>query len=237
MIAPFLVGPALAADTWMVAETMYNHAVVERVVEYRESVRQRLEPFFARAGITYPPNQLVLVGFKHEHRLELYAGDARDTLRYVRAYPVMSARAAPGPKLRAGDGQVPEGIYRITQLNPDSEYHVSLKVDYPNAFDRKMALHEGRTNLGGDIFIHGGHRSIGCLAMGDKVAEELFVLAAQAGLENVKLVISPVDFRRGHRLPSSVEVPQWTRSLYGEIHRSLEELPPSPLSNLSPAKP
>ncbi len=234
LLAFFVTGPVSAADTWIVAKTTENRAVVERVAEYRESVRQRLQPFFVLAGVDYPPERLVLVGLKHEYRLEVYAGNTRDTMRYVRAYPVMGASAAPGPKLKEGDGQVPEGIYRITGLNPNSNFHLSLKVDYPNAFDRRMALREGRTNLGGDIYIHGGYRSDGCLAMGDDVAEELFVLAAETGLDNVELLISPVDFRRGHRVPSSADVPPWTQSLYGELHRSLAELPPAPLSSLPP---
>lgn len=233
LLATVVVGPVSAADTWMVTKTIEDRAVVERVAEYRDSVRRRLEPFFELAGVSYPPRRLVLVGLKHEQRLEVYAGDTRDTLRYVRAYPVMSASAVPGPKLKAGDGQVPEGIYRITKLNPDSEFHVSLKVDYPNAFDREMALREGRTNLGGDIFIHGGYRSVGCLAMGDDVAEELFVLAAETGLENVELLISPVDFRRGNRTPSRADAPVWTQTLYSDLYRSLVALPPTPLSNLS----
>jgi murein L,D-transpeptidase YafK len=66
-----------------------------------------------------------------------------------------------GPKLREGDGQVPEGIYRIDGLNPNSSYHLSLKLNYPNDFDLEQARTEGRTELGGDIFIHGKAVSIG----------------------------------------------------------------------------
>ena len=54
-----------------------------------------------------------------------------------------------GPKLREGDGQIPEGIYGIGYLNPNSSYYLSLKVTYPNASDRARAKKDGRTNLGG----------------------------------------------------------------------------------------
>jgi hypothetical protein len=37
---------------------------------------------------------------------------------------------------------------------------------------------DGRKNLGSNIMIHGKNCSVGCLAMGDEAAEELFVLAA-----------------------------------------------------------
>lgn len=42
--------------------------------------------------------------------------------------------------------------------------------------------------------IHGKRCSVGCLAMGDEAAEDLFVLAAETGIENVSIILSPVDF-------------------------------------------
>ena len=90
-------------------------------------------------------------------------------------------RGASGPKIQRGDKQVPEGVYGISYLNPNSAYHLSLGVNYPNAFDREMAAKDGRKNLGGDIMIHGKNVSSGCLAVGDEPAEELFVLAAEVG--------------------------------------------------------
>src|SRR5436190_607476 len=75
--------------------------------------------------------------------------------RFVREYPVMAASGGRGPKLREGDGQVPEGMYTIDWLNPNSSYHLSMHVDYPNAFDRAHAADDGRTALGGAIMIHG----------------------------------------------------------------------------------
>ena len=57
------------------------------------------------------------------------------------------------PMLR--DRQIPEGIYGIEYLNPNSRFHLSLKRSYPNEFDRKRATEDGWSNLGGDILIHG----------------------------------------------------------------------------------
>ena len=65
------------------------------------------------------------------------------------------------------DGQIPEGIYGIGYLNPNSSYYFSLKVTYPNASDRARAKADGRTNLGGDIMIHGQAVTIGCVPVGD----------------------------------------------------------------------
>jgi murein L,D-transpeptidase YafK len=130
--------------------------------------------------------------------------------------------------LREGDRQVPEGIYPIESLNPNSSYHLSLRVGYPNAFDRAQAANEGRKNLGGDIMIHGKSVSIGCLAMGDEAAEDLFVLAADTGLQNIKVVLSPMDFRTGAAVPKTAKLPDWTEGLYNQIRSEMAALPIRP---------
>ncbi len=207
--------------------------ISDRVAQFGKAVHRRLTPHFERAGIAYPPGAVVLVGIKSKRRLELYAGATQSELRYVRSYPVLGASGGPGPKLRSGDGQVPEGIYPVTALNPTSRFHLSMRIGYPNRFDRWMARRDGRRDLGGDIYIHGGYFSQGCLAMGDSAAEELFVLAAETGLENVKVILTPVDLRR--RPPAAVPVsgPEWTPWLYGVLERVLERLAPTTLTSVS----
>lgn len=203
-------------------------SVYDRVLQYGYSARQRLAPYLRAAGVDYPPQTIVLVVFKWEMRLELYAGNSPDELRFIRYYDVLAASGSVGPKLREGDRQVPEGIYRFTELNPNSNYHLSLKVDYPNSFDRMMGRVENRGNLGGGIYIHGGSESAGCLAMSDPVAEEIFTLVAQSGLENASIILSPVDMR--HEPPPNPldhDVPVWTPHLYAIIQRALWALPPS----------
>jgi murein L,D-transpeptidase YafK len=138
---------------------------------------------------------------------------------------VHAASGALGPKLREGDEQVPEGVYRITGLNPNSQYHLSLRVDYPNAADRERARAEGRDDLGGDIMIHGRAVSVGCLAMGDSAAEELFVLAAETGLPKLRVILSPLDFRRRALPRSLVPARPWVPALYDEIRAELAKLP------------
>ena len=85
----------------------------------------------------HTPNHLVLLGFKKEK------------------------------KLKEGDGQVPEGIYHIDSLNPNSMFHLSIRLDYPNSFDKQQGKIDGRKELGSDIMIHGNTCSSGCLAIGD----------------------------------------------------------------------
>ena len=193
----------------------------ERLATCGASVRSRLAPAFEAAGVPYPPTSFTLIGLKAEKRLELWAPDAAGRPRLVKAYPVLAASGGAGPKLREGDRQVPEGLYGIESLNPNSRFHLSLRMDYPNAADRRRAQAEGRTGLGGDIMIHGSDVSIGCLAMGDSAAEELFVLAALTGPKNIRVILSPVDFRRKDEVGLTSSLPAWVPDLYAEIKAEL----------------
>jgi hypothetical protein len=195
----------------------------ERVAEFGASVDARLAPFFHGEKIAYPPQQLVLIGLKNEKQMELWAGGENGKLKFIRSYPILAASGTSGPKLREGDGQVPEGFYKIESLNPNSRFHLALRVGYPNDFDRARAKEDHRKKLGGDIMIHGNHVTIGCLAMGDEAAEDLFVLAAKAGIANIRVILSPVDFRTGADVELQAELPRWTRELYGRIKSELEK--------------
>ncbi len=199
--------------------------VEDRVAEHGIAARSRLAPYFESAGVPYPPERLVLAGFKQEKVLELYASDGSGGLRFIRSYPVLAESGQLGPKLAEGDRQVPEGLYRIESLNPNSRFHLSLRMDYPNQFDRARAEEEGRRELGGDIMIHGAAASVGCLAIGNPGIEELFVLVPDVGRQNVSVVLSPVDLRRSS-LPSGL-VPSrpWVAGLYEEVRAALSALP------------
>ena len=172
--------------------------IADRVAQYGPSARARLLPFFAAAGVPYPPARFLLLGLKQERELQLYAAGPGQAFAFIRSFAILGASGELGPKLREGDRQVPEGVYRIVYLNPNSVAHLSLALSYPNAFDRAHAEEDGRESaiLGGDIMIHGGSGSVGCLAIGDEAAEDLFVLAADAGWQQAVVVVSPVDFRR-----------------------------------------
>ena len=193
----------------------------ERVAEFGAIVRQRLEPHFRAASVPYPPRRITLIGLKRERRLEVYASAADDAPRFICAYPVLAASGTLGPKLRQGDRQVPEGIYRVRELNPNSRFHLSLWVDYPNAFDRARAAADGRKKLGGEIMIHGNTVSKGCFAMGDPAAEDLFVLAALTGIKNVNVIFAPIDFRQESLGDLPGGAPIWTRELYARIKQEL----------------
>jgi murein L,D-transpeptidase YafK len=190
---------------------------------YGANARLRLAPHFRRAGVAYPPQRIALLAFKKEMRVALWAGDAK-TWHFIRSYPILAASGRAGPKLRQGDYQVPEGLYRIEWLNPMSSYHLSMKVSYPNDFDRAQAARDGRTKLGGDIFIHGKNVSIGCIALGDSAIEELFTLAADASPQRIRVVIAPNDLRVAGAAMRE-DAPLWVAGLYRIIAAALAEFP------------
>lgn len=181
----------------------------------------RVRAAFAAAGVAVPARQLWILAVKDERRLELYGRDAGGRRVRVAAWPILAASGGPGPKLRQGDLQVPEGIYRILSLNPDSSYHLSMHVGYPNGSDRARAARDGRTGLGGSIYIHGDAVSIGCIAIGDPGIEELFWAVAHA--RRTDAVIVPTDLRT-HPAPA-VARPAWVPELYQELREALEAFP------------
>ena len=200
-----------------------GYSVADRLEQFGVEATRRLTPYFHAAGVPFPPKYAAFLAFKDQRLLEVFARTENMGWRFIRSYAILGASGHLGPKLRQGDRQVPEGVYRVTLLNPNSVAHVSLRLDYPNAFDRERAALDGRDNLGGDIMIHGRTNSIGCLAIGDEAAEDLFTLAALATIENIMVVISPTDFRRPGFIPLSADLPPWTEELYDQLRAQLAQ--------------
>lgn len=88
-----------------------------------------------------------------------------------------------GHKPFQGDERTPEGRYWIDWSNPDSSYHLSLHISYPNASDEAFAASQGRS-AGGMIMIHGqpngmtgrmrGDWTDGCIALANEEIEYLW---------------------------------------------------------------
>ena len=114
---------------------------------------------------------------KTNQELEVWArNQGAGAFALLDRYPLAATSGRLGPKRRAGDRQVPEGFYEIDRFNPQSEYLLSLGLNYPNAADRAL----GEPNPGGDIFIHGGEVTVGCLPITDAGIEEVYLLAVTA---------------------------------------------------------
>lgn len=150
-----------------------------------------------RFGFDFPLSDIYLRSFKSENQLEVWVKDKGvDTYALFKRYNVCALSGSLGPKRREGDLQVPEGLYFITNFNPTSEFHLSLLVSYPNYADRIKGHKE---TPGGDIYIHGGCVTIGCLPMQDEMIKEIYVmclLARANGQTNIPVHIYPTRFER-----------------------------------------
>lgn len=214
------IGIALFSYTGASAAHSYDEALKEKVSIYEEQAREDLSPYFYAAGVPYIPSQIKFLAFKAEKKVELWAKHNRKWV-YIHQFPILGASGGPGPKLKQGDRQVPEGVYKITYLNPHSDYHLSMKINYPDDFDKEVAAIDHRTDLGGDIFMHGSNVSLGCLAMGDRAIEDLFVLVYKVGLKNTSIVIAANDMRTKRPLIAQ-NSPQWINQLNHRIMAALE---------------
>lgn len=166
-------------------------------------------------------NQIALLIFKSERFLEVWK-KIKDKWFFIKSFDFTASSGKSGPKLREGDHQIPEGIYEIEYLNPNSEYYLSLKIKYPNEFDKEKARNDKRQYLGGDIFIHGSDVTIGCIPIGNEAIEEVFYLVAKNGYANTKVIISPYDMRVKEKLLAIPEI-SWEYELYSMIKKNLTE--------------
>ncbi len=190
------------------------------VAEVVSSLEARMQKEYPELEVLTDGRPLALIAFKEERVVELWK-ETGSGWTHVRDYPFTGFSGQLGPKLREGDLQIPEGIYRIEYLNPNSSYHLSMKVDYPNAFDLAKAEEEGRAEPGTDIFFHGMAATIGCIPVGNRKIEELFYLVARNGRENTRVIISPYDLRQSRRGPE-IDAVTWEAELYDSIRAQLE---------------
>ncbi|EHM50500.1 L,D-transpeptidase family protein [Cardiobacterium valvarum] len=114
--------------------------------------------------------------FKKEEKLEVWLQKDSGEYALFLDYPICIYSGELGPKTREGDKQSPEGFYAVGReaMNPNSNYHLSFNLGYPNAYDRSHGY------TGSMLMVHGKCVSIGCYAMGDRQIEEIYSLVGAA---------------------------------------------------------
>ncbi len=115
--------------------------------------------------------------FKEEKQLEVWAANTtQHNFQLIKTYPIRAYSGNLGPKMREGDGQLPEGFYFISakRLQPNTRHHLGLDLGYPNRYD----VHHART--GSKLWIHGGASSQGAFALLPSDMEEIYALAESA---------------------------------------------------------
>ena len=150
---------------------------------------------FENQKLSWPPQALYIRSFKYDRQLEVWVkGDAKESFRLFKTYKVCMQSGTMGPKRMEGDYQVPEGFYQINEFNPNSNYHLSLGINYPNASDRILSDSE---RPGNSIYIHGNCVSTGCIAISDIPIEELYIIASNVraqGQEFIPVHVFPVRY-------------------------------------------
>lgn len=125
------------------------------------------------------PEVTRVVVYKAERRMDLIHFDT-----VLKSYKVQLGGAPFGHKEREGDRRTPEGDYIIDRRNPNSRFHLSIGIDYPNEADREHARVNG-WRPGGDIFIHGrgprfkkvrGDWTDGCISVTDRQMEDIYAM-------------------------------------------------------------
>jgi murein L,D-transpeptidase YafK len=163
-----------------------------RVLQARIDARFGIKQLYRERGLEYPAAEIFLRVFKRERTLEVWARTRdRQQFSLLKAYWICGLAGEIGPKRRQGDNQTPEGFYEIDAFNPNSEYLLSLHVNYPNASDRILGR---RDALGGSIYIHGGCKTVGCIAVTDEAIKELYWIAVEAraaGQQRIPVHIFP----------------------------------------------
>jgi murein L,D-transpeptidase YafK len=143
-------------------------------------------------GLAYPPRAILLRAFKKEGALELWAaGSEAGPYVLLKAYGICATSGVLGPKRRFGDEQVPEGFYDLDFFNPQSNFFLSMHINYPNTADRILGF---RQNLGGTIYLHGNCASIGCIPITDDGIKEVYWLSVQVrdgGAKHLPIQIFP----------------------------------------------
>lgn len=192
------------------------------VFKHEKKVFNTFQNNFDSVKIDTANFEIALIAFKDTQELELYIKSPKTAYHLIKKYDFTAFSGKIGPKLKNGDKQIPEGIYTMEYLNPNSRYHLSLKVSYPNAFDLEKAKLDKRIDLGGDIMIHGKKVTIGCIPIGDKNIEEVFTLAAKSSNQKFPIIISPTDFRKNSIFPV-IEGIDWEKELYSDIETELKK--------------
>jgi len=137
------------------------------------------QPQVGRKFLTYDGPEVTQL-FISKQRRSLYLLSGEEVLR---RYDIELGFEPIGHKRERGDGRTPEGFYLIDRRNPNSAYHLSLGISYPNRADWEAARAAG-IDPGGDIFIHGENTkgpngedwTAGCIAVQDHEMEEIYAM-------------------------------------------------------------
>ena len=201
------------------------HMVKEETITKEDlfdvSLEERLDFLSAKVG-----DPVFIRIFKEESLMEVWIRSGAE-YQLLKEYFICAYSGTLGPKLQEGDRQSPEGFYKVKkhQLNPNSKFHLSFNLGFPNTYDRA----HGRT--GSYLMVHGNCVSDGCYAMTDEKIEEIYALVESALHSDQKYVqVHAFPFRMTDEnmalYADSEWYDFWTNLKEGYEYFELEKLPP-----------
>jgi murein L,D-transpeptidase YafK len=168
-----------------------------RVAKAYAQYNEQLKKQFEAKGLNYPPNNIYIRAFKAQNEFEVWVKNKdADTFSLFKLYKICALSGSLGPKRWEGDRQVPEGFYFISNFNPNSDFYLSLLLNYPNYSDMLLG---NKADPGGDIYIHGGCVTVGCMPMQDAGIQEIYTLCLNAkfnGQNNIPVHVFPTRFTK-----------------------------------------
>ncbi len=186
LVSPTLLLPDAQA---IATQRLRNHALLRLGLSLPGApVYADLDKRLAAAGVPLG-SAMALRIHKREFELEVWLLSG-DRFRHFATYPICTWSGDLGPKLAEGDRQSPEGFYMVerSSLNPNSRWHRSFNLGFPNVFDR------GHGRTGSYLMVHGGCGSIGCYAITNAGIDEvwrLVVAALDAGQRGIPVLALP----------------------------------------------
>ena len=185
------------------------------------NLEEKLASLFAKVG-----DPVFIRIFKEETLLEVWIRSGAE-YQHLKDYFICAYSGYLGPKLQEGDRQAPEGFYKVKkyQLNPNSKFHLSFNLGFPNEYDR---AHE---RTGSFLMVHGNCVSDGCYAMTDEKIEEIYTLVESALHKGQKYVqVHAFPFRMTDvnmaLYGNSEWYDFWANLKEGYDYFELEKLPP-----------
>lgn len=156
-------------------EEQKKHSRVKQAYADKE---QGVKDLLKANSIDLKKLRIYIRAFKAEQKLELWVKNNDDaTYKLIREYNICQTSGTLGPKRMEGDLQMPEGFYHINHFNPQSNFYLSLGINYPNASDKILGV---KGKLGSAIYIHGSCVTIGCFPITDDKIKELYLFCVEA---------------------------------------------------------
>lgn len=217
---------AVSALALFLASCQEEHGIINSDGKASRPLRPEMVELLEKKSMRKDDPILIRV-FKQESVLEIWKRDKTGRYALLKDYKICAWGGTIGPKIREGDKQSPEGFYTVTpaRMNPNSQYHLSFDVGYPNAFDRAF----GRT--GAAIMVHGACTSAGCFAMTDGQVEEIYALAREAfagGQPSIQVQSFPFRMTAQNmaRNRNNPHAPFWRNLKEGYDHFEVTKLEP-----------